>query len=373
VNERTHPNSDCRLTLTNTHTHAPHPKAGLISTLNARTSICACANPIGSRYNPHLTVAENINLPPTLLTRFDLIYLMLDKCDEEKDRKLARHLVSLFHEVVPKRAMQEVSHCYAEEEEEDILCARVRACVCARATHANTPALRTHPPILSLSPSPTHPQELFIEKDVLKEYIAFARTRVNPQLNEEAIEELVKAYGTLRQDGRDRKVVVATPRQLESLIRISEALSRMRLSEVVGRAEVEEAVRLWYTAMQGSAAGDTGDIDMDNIFTGTTTAARQAMSGLPDTLRAIIQDPSARPMTVDDLYSAVQRANAASGSGAYMCAVHHAVQHLSLVHLSATASRRCTPVQASHDNTHAPIGDVRTHTLTHARPLTRRR
>ncbi|KAG1681343.1 hypothetical protein FOA52_007391 [Chlamydomonas sp. UWO 241] len=239
-------------------------KAGLISTLNARTSICACANPIGSRYNPHLTVAENINLPPTLLTRFDLIYLILDKCDEEKDRKLARHLVSLFHEVVPKRATQE---------------------------------------------------ELFIEKDVLKEYIAFARTRINPQLNEEAIEELVKAYGTLRQDGRDRKVVVATPRQLESLIRISEALSRMRLSEVVGRAEVEEAVRLWYTAMQGSAAGDNGDIDMDNIFTGTTTAARQAKGGLPDTLRAIIQDPSARPMTVDDLYSAVQRANAASGSG----------------------------------------------------------
>ena len=45
-------------------------KAGLISTLNARTSVCACANPIGSRYNPHLSVSENINLPPTLLTRW---------------------------------------------------------------------------------------------------------------------------------------------------------------------------------------------------------------------------------------------------------------------------------------------------------------
>eukprot|EP00955_Chlamydomonas_euryale_P080465 363427-Chlamydomonas_euryale.AAC.4 len=44
-------------------------KAGLISTLNARTSVCACANPIGSRYAPHLSIAENINLPPTLLTR----------------------------------------------------------------------------------------------------------------------------------------------------------------------------------------------------------------------------------------------------------------------------------------------------------------
>ena len=85
------------------------------------------------------------------------------------------------------------------------------------------------------------------------------------------------------------QVVVATPRQLESLIRISEALARMRLSEEVTKADVEEAVRLWYTAMSGSAASSDGNIDMDNIFTGATTAARQAQKQLPDELRALLQ------------------------------------------------------------------------------------
>jgi DNA replication licensing factor MCM4 len=119
-------------------------KAGLISTLNARTSVCACANPIGSRYNNSLSLSENINLPPTLLTRFDLIYLVLDKCEEERDRRLARHLVSLFHENPEAQ----------RADEEDIK----------------------------------------IPKDLLKEYISYARNRIQPKLNDSAIEELVSAY-----------------------------------------------------------------------------------------------------------------------------------------------------------------------------------
>ena len=70
-------------------------KAGIIATLNARTSVLASANPVQSRYNPRLSVIENIMLPPTLLSRFDLIYLVLDKADEGRDRRLAKHLVSL--------------------------------------------------------------------------------------------------------------------------------------------------------------------------------------------------------------------------------------------------------------------------------------
>ena len=94
-------------------------KSGIVATLNARTSILASANPIGSRYNRHLSVTENIQLPPTLLSRFvsclhtvivgscyheplctpcsfDLIYLLLDYPNEVRDRQLARHIVSLY-------------------------------------------------------------------------------------------------------------------------------------------------------------------------------------------------------------------------------------------------------------------------------------
>jgi DNA replication licensing factor MCM4 len=79
-------------------------KAGIITTLNARTSILASANPIGSKYNPNLPVPQNIDLPPTLLSRFDLVYLILDRVDETNDRRLARHLLSMYLDDKPQSA-----------------------------------------------------------------------------------------------------------------------------------------------------------------------------------------------------------------------------------------------------------------------------
>lgn len=82
-------------------------KAGIITTLNARTSILASANPIGSKYNPNLPVPQNIDLPPTLLSRFDLVYLVLDRIDEVNDRRLAKHLVGMYLEDTPENASRE--------------------------------------------------------------------------------------------------------------------------------------------------------------------------------------------------------------------------------------------------------------------------
>jgi DNA replication licensing factor MCM4 len=82
-------------------------KAGIITTLNARTSILASANPIGSKYNVNLPVPQNIDLPPTLLSRFDLVYLVLDRIDEVTDRRLARHLVGMYLEDTPENASRE--------------------------------------------------------------------------------------------------------------------------------------------------------------------------------------------------------------------------------------------------------------------------
>ncbi|GLJ24935.1 hypothetical protein SUGI_0477170 [Cryptomeria japonica] len=73
-------------------------KAGIIASLNARKLVLACANPSSSHYNPRLSVIDNIQLPPTLLSRFDLIYLVLDKVVEQIDRCLARHLVALHYD-----------------------------------------------------------------------------------------------------------------------------------------------------------------------------------------------------------------------------------------------------------------------------------
>ncbi|DBA98060.1 TPA: hypothetical protein ACH3X3_012887 [Trebouxia sp. C0006] len=200
-------------------------KAGIIATLNARTSVLACANPVGSRYNPRISVIENIQLPPSLLSRFDLVYLMLDKANESMDKQLARHLMALFRE---------------------------------------------HPP---------EPAQAVIPMEKLRDFIAFARARCDPELTDEAGQDLVSAYKSMRSQGTSRKCITATPRQLESMIRLSEALARMRLSPCVERHDVAEAVRLMKVAMQQSATDPTtGTIDMDCINIGVSSSVRQARS-----------------------------------------------------------------------------------------------
>ena len=82
-------------------------KAGIITTLNARTSILAAANPVGSSYNRNATITQNVDLPPTLISRFDLLYLVLDQVDEAIDRKLAQHLVSLYLEDAPQSGAED--------------------------------------------------------------------------------------------------------------------------------------------------------------------------------------------------------------------------------------------------------------------------
>ncbi|GJP44531.1 hypothetical protein CLOM_g3919 [Closterium sp. NIES-68] len=212
-------------------------KAGIIATLNARTSVLACANPAGSRYNPRLSVIDNIQLPPTLLSRFDLIYLVLDKAEEQSDRRLARHLVALHYK------------------------------------------------------NPEASAAATIDVATLTSYITYARTRIHPELSDEAAEELVNAYVELRGRGSGRKVITATPRQLESLIRISEALARLKLASTVTHEDVTEARRLLDVAMQQSATDpNTGTIDMDLITTGVSASERAKRMQLQEALLSFLQD-----------------------------------------------------------------------------------
>jgi DNA replication licensing factor MCM4 len=212
-------------------------KAGIIATLNARTSVLACANPVGSRYNPSLSVVENIQLPPSLMSRFDLIYLMLDKADEPTDRRLARHLISLYGD----------------------------------------------PNALGAGTSAPVPIEL------LREYIAFARATCHPKLTPEAAQKLANAYADMRALGMSRKTISATPRQLESLIRLSEGSARIRLSEWVEEIDVVEAVRLMQVSMQqASIDPKTGQIDMDVIQTGVSAADRSARAHLAAMIRDVL-------------------------------------------------------------------------------------
>lgn len=209
-------------------------KAGIIATLNARTSILASANPKESRYNPAESVVENLQLPPTLLSRFDLLYLILDKVDPTSDARLAHHLVTLH---------------WPEEER-----------------------LRDE----AAQGAPRH----FTRQQVM-EYISYVKKHFDPQISAAAQEELVKGYAEMRRSGTagGRRTISATTRQLESLIRLGEAHARMRMSQVVQKADIVEAIRLMRTATQQAAMDPrTGTIDMNLIATGRCTRWKNVCS-----------------------------------------------------------------------------------------------
>ncbi|KAL1656260.1 MCM DNA helicase complex subunit [Didymella pomorum] len=208
-------------------------KAGIITTLNARSSILASANPIGSKYNVNLPVPQNIDLPPTLLSRFDLVYLVLDRIDEQADRRLARHLVGMYLEDNPENASQ------AE----------------------------------------------VLPVEFLTAYISYARTNIHPKITSPAQKALVDAYVAMRALGADirsqERRITATTRQLESMIRLAEAHAKMRLSEEVTADDVNEAVRLIKSALKQAATdARTGLIDMSLLTEGTSTGDRRRKEDL---------------------------------------------------------------------------------------------
>uniref|UniRef100_A0A8C6MGY9 DNA replication licensing factor MCM4 n=1 Tax=Nothobranchius furzeri TaxID=105023 RepID=A0A8C6MGY9_NOTFU len=217
-------------------------KAGIICQLNARTAVLAAANPVESQWNPKKTTIENIQLPHTLLSRFDLIFLMLDPQDEAYDRRLAHHLVSLYYQ--------------SEEQME----------------------------------------EEFLDMAVLRDYIAYARTYINPRLSEEASQALIEAYVDMRKIGSGHGMVSAYPRQLESLIRLAEAHAKVRFSEKVETIDVEEAKRLHREALKQSATDPrTGFVDISILTTGMSATARKRKEEVAQALKKLIQAKGKTP------------------------------------------------------------------------------
>ncbi|ELP83537.1 DNA replication licensing factor mcm4-B, putative [Entamoeba invadens IP1] len=190
-------------------------KSGIVCSLNARTAILASANPKESRYNPKLNILENIQMPPSLLSRFDLIYLILDRPDLERDKRLARHIISLY---------------WGEEKVTNTL-----------------------------------------DIPTFSAFVKYARKNCKPVLSQEAGETLVEGYLQMRKIGSEnktKKTVSATTRQLESLIRISEARAKMELRPLISVDDAKEAIRLVKTAILQAATDPlTGLVDYDLLAT----------------------------------------------------------------------------------------------------------
>lgn len=219
-------------------------KAGITAVLQSRCAVLAAANPKFGRFDEHKYIAEQIELPPALLSRFDGIFSMIDRPQADRDRELAEHVLR--------------GHQVGE------ILRRREGGAAARET-----ATLEQPYTPHFSP------------DFLRKYVAYAK-RIYPVMTDEAMEVIKRKYLDIRKTGEGAgSSVPITPRQLEAIIRLSEAGARLRLGDEVSVEDADRAVRIVEYWM-GKIAGEEGHFDIDIIQTGISQSQREQIISLRD-------------------------------------------------------------------------------------------
>lgn len=241
-------------------------KSGIVCTLNSRTAVLAAANPKESKFNTNRSIIYNISFPYTLLSRFDLIFIILDKANEGVDSQLAQHILKLYSPLVGSNLSSGL------RAPKDIRSAQY---------HYNNINFKADGFPENDSLDLSSPTVKRIPVNLFAKYIAFARHHCCPRISELAEDTMISKYVQMRKMGSSRNTITASPRQLESLIRLSEALAKMRLSDQVEQYDVHEAHRLIKVALHQSATDPrTGTIDMAIITTGNSSSINQKIDRL---------------------------------------------------------------------------------------------
>jgi replicative DNA helicase Mcm len=207
-------------------------KANVHATLRAETSVLAAANPKFGRFDPFQSIAQQIDLPPTLINRFDVIFPLRDLPNKEKDELIATHVL---HE---HQKMGE---------------------------------------------------EMLISKELLRKYVAYAKQRIKPILSDESVDEIKRFYVELRNTPISGEATVRpipiSARQLQALIRMSEASAKMRLSETVDSEDAKRAVEIMkYYLMQVGYDYESKTFDIDRGTGGMPASQRNKVFIVRDTI-----------------------------------------------------------------------------------------
>ena len=231
-------------------------KANIQATLRCETTVLAAANPKYGRFDPYSTIAEQITLPSTLINRFDLIFPIKDLPDQIKDEKMATFVLNLHQNIFP-----------------------------------DAPELDTQ----------------FIRK-----YIAYAKQNIKPTLSDGAIKEIKKYYLKMRESGggeKSMKTIPISARQLEGLIRLSEAVAKTRLSEKVTVADTKKAISLLdYCLRQIAFDEETGSFDIDMVATGVKASQRNKIVVIKEVI-AELEEKLGKVIPIEDITSLAEEKN----------------------------------------------------------------
>lgn len=234
----------------------PVAKGGIIATLNSRTALLAAANPTLGRYNSYQTITQNINLPVTLLSRFDLIFVIKDIPNLEVDAEIAMHILKNYQKGTSKPEIAPVN---------------------------------------------------------VRKYINYAKT-ITPKLTDEVIDRARNFYVKMRGasiEGGEGAAIAITARQLESVIRLSEARARIFLRDEITVEDMEAAINLMTKSLEQVGIDmATGQIDIDILYTGKPKSLRDQLQRLLNTLSEMQQVSGS--VRDDDLYEALQKGHGIS-------------------------------------------------------------
>ncbi len=219
-------------------------KAGINARLNSRCAVLGAANPEYGRFEKHENISQQIKLPPPLISRFDLIFAILDKPDKEKDRDIAQHILEL-HQVGEKMINDE----------------------------SYEPDKRFVPPF---------------EKEFLKKYVSYAKT-VNPIMTDEARDELEHFYLDIRSSGGSEDSIPITARQLESLVRLSESSARAHLRKRVTKEDAKRAINVTRYFLNEVASTTEGGLDIDFVASEVSSSERTIMHDIRDIIKELEQ------------------------------------------------------------------------------------
>jgi len=208
-------------------------KAGIHASLNARCSVLAAANPVYGQYDRQRRVQENIGLPDSLLSRFDLLFVVLDQLDPESDRRIAAHVIR-GHRYRPGdgRSGHDSDYDDDDSDDEDMMendgpSSRTHS-VWQRSRHM---ASKEYGRSDTYEDDDPHSEDV-LQHDFLRKYLHFAKTRMRPVLTEGARECIAVRYAEMR-SRQDERTLPVTARSLETIIRLATAHAKARLSNIV--------------------------------------------------------------------------------------------------------------------------------------------
>ena len=228
-------------------------KAGITATLQCRCSLLGAANPKYGRFQEHQYIAEQINMPPALLSRFDLIFAMTDKPSADKDASITQHILKA-HRRGQVRRHEDLSKLVGVDGEQIL-----------NDTTALLPAL---------------------DRDFFRKYVAYSK-KMSPVLSDEAMAIISQFYLKIRKQGEGEGTSVPiTARQLEAFVRLSEASARARLSPVVTADDAHRSVRIVEYYLR-RIAGEGDKLDFDIIATGTSHSQREQIGMIKKMISAL--------------------------------------------------------------------------------------